>query len=334
MSNDIIIELLDTTPDAAQYEALRQLATAAQSHDDAPPFGDQTWVELSKDTGSTPGVVVGYAWEPSADQGGGRLAGAGVVVIGDSDQSADDPAPHTLELVIDPDFRERGVAQQLVSALSTSAPALQTGAGQRAWAHGGHPGGARLAAKFRWEPVRELWQMRLDNTVELPQRDLPENVTLKSFRPDTDDHAWLAVNAEAFVDHPEQGRLTHDDLQARMAEEWFSAEGFLLAWENSGSAGERLLGFHWTKIQQQPQGQLTGEVYAVGVAPAAQGRSLGAALTVAGIHHLRQQHVDSVILYVDADNTAAAGLYKKLGFSISTVDTQYAPTHETHSHSE
>jgi mycothiol synthase len=328
MSNDVTIDLLEATPSAEQLHALQELAAAAQARDGAPPFGDQTWVELTKESGGPSGVAVSYAWELTPDGSRDRLAGAGVVVLGDSDQTADDAAPHTLEMVVHPQCRERGVARQLCATLSASELAAQSGASHRAWAHGGHPGGPRLAAQFDWSPVRELWQMRLDNSVELPRRELPDGVSLRSFRPGEDDHTWLRVNAEAFVDHPEQGRLTLEDLQARMAEDWFSAEGFLLAWEGGAGGEERLIGFHWTKIHQQPRGQRVGEVYVVGVVPAAQGRALGAALTVAGIEYLRQQGVDSVILYVDADNAAAAGLYKKLGFTISTVDTQYAPAAE------
>ncbi|RJN31674.1 mycothiol synthase [Nesterenkonia natronophila] len=324
MSNDVIIDLLEATPSPEQLHGLQELAAAAQASDGAPPFGDQTWVELGKSDGPS-GVAVGYAWEPTPDGSRGRLVGAGVVVLGDSDQDADDAAPHTLELVVHPQCRERGVARQLGATLSASELAAQSEGHLRAWAHGGHPGGPRLAARFDWSPVRELWQMQLDNSVGLPRRELPNGVSLRSFRPGEDDHTWLRVNAEAFADHPEQGRLTLEDLQARMTEDWFSSEGFLLAWEHGSGGQERLIGFHWTKIHQQPQGKRVGEVYVVGVAPAAQGRALGAALTVAGIEYLRQQGVDSVILYVDADNAAAAGLYKKLGFTISTVDTQYAP---------
>ena len=62
-----------------------------------------------------------------------------------------------------------------------------------------------------------------------------------------------------------------------MAEPWFDPAGFLLA----DRAGE-LLGYHWTKIH--PDG--LGEVYVLGIAPAAQGLGLGNALLVRGLRHL------------------------------------------------
>ena len=46
-----------------------------------------------------------------------------------------------------------------------------------------------------------------------------------------------------------------------------------------------LLGFHWTKVHSAD----LGEVYVVGVDPAAQGRGLGATLTLVGLHHLAER---------------------------------------------
>ena len=63
-----------------------------------------------------------------------------------------------------------------------------------------------------------------------------------------------------------------------MAEPWFDPEGLLIAEEADGT----VLGFHWTKRHDAHQ----GEVYVVGIDPAAQGRGLGRLLTLAGLHHL------------------------------------------------
>lgn len=355
MSFGVQVELVHATPTAEQLSALRALASAAQSADGAPPFGDQTWVELS--SGMDGAVAVAYAWVPedndaarlsraenSARAGSseamkegertgaagtspalGTLVGAGVVVLGDAEESGEAAEPNLLELVVHPDLRERGIGSELAAGLYESLPSPRPAA-HRAWAHGGHQGAPRLARKFGWAPVRELWQMRLENHVELAEAELPVGVQLRSFRPGQDEQAWLKVNAAAFADHPEQGRITMEDLQARMAEEWFSAEGFLMAWDSAQT--ERLLGFHWTKIHTHEDGERLGEVYVVGVAPAAQGQKLGRVLTTAGIDHLRRAGVDAVILYVDAENVAAAELYKKLGFTVAHTDIQYAPSPE------
>lgn len=320
MTEDVRIEQADGAPTAEQVTALRELAAAAQAADGAPPFSEQTLVELDrKDQDQNQAAVsVVFAWAPED-----ALAGAGVVVLGHADEAGEGSEPNVLELVVHPEFRRQGIGTQLGESLTDSVLASHPGSVHRAWAHGGHPGGPPLAAAFDWTPVRELWRMRLENSAEIPPAQLPAGIELRSFRPGQDEEAWLGVNSAAFADHPEQGRLTMADLTARMGEDWFDPEGFFLAWE-TGQQGERLLGFHWTKLHAHQDGSL-GEVYVVGVAPSAQGSGLGAALTAAGIAHLRSRDVDAVILYVDAENTSATELYKKLGFTVWDIDVQYAP---------
>src|SRR5699024_7318045 len=167
-------------------------------------------------------VTLACAWS------GEDLVGAAAVI-----HQHDEAGAHTLtELTVAPEHRRRGIGAQLVNELAASVLAPAPKVSHRAWAHGGHPGGPKLAAAFQWAPVRELWRMRLDNDAQLPAAQLDEAVTLRSFRPGTDEGAWLSANAEAFIDHPEQGQLTMEDLQARMAEDWFDAEGFFLAWSD------------------------------------------------------------------------------------------------------
>jgi len=59
----------------------------------------------------------------------------------------------------------------------------------------------------------------------------------------------------------------------------------------------------------------------LGVDPGAQGRGLGAALTVAGLQHLETLGVDEVELYVESDNAPAVALYTRLGFTHADDDT-------------
>ncbi|MEZ5258337.1 MAG: GNAT family N-acetyltransferase [Ilumatobacteraceae bacterium] len=50
------------------------------------------------------------------------------------------------------------------------------------------------------------------------------------------------------------------------------------------------------------------------------GRGLGRQLTVAGLDHLARRGVPVGMLYVDADNAAATGLYRSLGFTVHRTD--------------
>lgn len=221
------------------------------------------------------------------------------------------------ELVVHPGHRRRGVGEALLSALLGSVDHLQV------WAHGDHPGAGRLAEKLGLVTARALWQLRRGLREELPDIALPEGVRLRPFVVGPDDTELLRVNNAAFAWHPEQGGWGPEQLQARQAEPWFDPEGLLLA---VAVADDRLLGFHWTKVHPAGSDQgpePVGEVYVLGVDPAARGRSLGGALTLAGLHHLRERGLDTVLLYVEADNDAANRVYRDLGFEHWHTDVAY-----------
>jgi mycothiol synthase len=120
--------------------------------------------------------------------------------------------------------------------------------------------------------------------------------------------------------------MSVEQVRSAEAESWFDADGFLLAVD----AEDTLLGFHWTKVHAggaagDTEGVPMGEVYVVGVDPAAQGGGLGRALTVAGLRYLAgSRGVDRVMLYVEADNAPAIAVYRRLGFSTWDTDVQYA----------
>ncbi|WP_405018772.1 mycothiol synthase [Kitasatospora sp. NBC_00070] len=217
----------------------------------------------------------------------------------------------TVELTVHPDLRRLGLGRQLLDATLAEADAGTVDF----WAHGGHPGAARLAAEYGAELIRELRQMRRPADEQLAEPVLPEGVTVRTFRPGQDDAAWLRLNALAFSHHPEQGSWTEQDLAERLAEPWFDPAGLFLAWR-----GEQLVGSHWTKVH--PDG--LGEVYVVAVDPAEQGNGLGRALTATGLRHLAEDRkVPAVLLYVDADNPAAVRVYERLGFTVHEVDLMY-----------
>jgi len=229
-----------------------------------------------------------------------------------------------LALVVHPQARERGVgggllADALASYDVTTAPrtpdeAAVAPAPVTAWSHGNHAGAAALAARSGFDRVRDLWVMRRPMSMLLPAASTGSDVRVRSYR-DGDRDELLRVNAAAFASHPEQGAMDEDDLARRMAEPWFSAAGLLVA-ESRTEPGS-LLGFHWTKQHSAA----LGEVYVVGVDPAAQGRGLGRLLTLAGLHHLTGLGVSEVLLYVESDNTPAVRTYAALGFTHAAADT-------------
>lgn len=220
------------------------------------------------------------------------------------------------QLVVDPRHRDNGLGTQLLHSLITDAGSRDL----RVWAHGDHRAARGLADRLSFLRMRELRQLRAILTDPVPAPTPAPGVTLRTFHVGEDEGAWLAVNAAAFRDHPEQGALTATDLAQRMAQPWFDPDGFFLA-ERDG----QLVGFHWTKVHppSTTDRDPIGEVYGLGVHPDAQGLGLGKTLTMAGLHSLQRRGLREVMLYVESDNAAALALYQRLGFAHVSSDVMY-----------
>ena len=292
----VTVEAITELP-GTDVEAVRRLVAEAAEHDGVTPLNEHTMLHLAGRHGDERHLL--------ARAGDGTVAGYAHL---DDDGSA--------EVVVAPVARRQGMGTALVREL------VATGRPVRVWAHGKVPGVAEFADRLGFEAVRELFVLRRDagSTPPLAELAWPEGFAVRTFKPGQDDEAWLALNARAFADHPEQGRWTQDDLTERLAQPWFDPDGFFLAID---TAADRPAGFHWTKVHPGPPPH--GEVYVVGVDPAYQGTKLGKLLTIVGVRHLHDAGLDSVILYVDGSNTAARTMYERLGFTEASVDVQFQP---------
>ncbi|RWZ64478.1 mycothiol synthase [Labedella populi] len=274
-------------------EDVRTLERRAQSVDGQPPFNDQA--RLDARSGSRTFIA---AIAPSDEDDSETMIGAAILGQGE------------LEFTIDPEWRSYGYGDAAITALVGSAPPNLS-----AWAHGDHPAASALASRHGFDRVRTLLQLRmpLDGRIRstAPRRS---DVVITPFVPGHDEADWVALNALAFATHPEQGRLTIDDVLAREREPWFDAEDLLLARDDNGD----LVGSIWLKVDGG-----VGEVYAVGVHPDHAGRGLGRTLMEAGLDRLERSGVETAALYVEADNERATRLYRSLGFADHTVDVQY-----------
>lgn len=296
------------TLSADEVAAAISVADAAAAHDGTPPLSEQSLLAVRHGVERTHLL----AYEDRALVGYAQL-----------DRTAK-PAP-TGELVVAPTARRHGVGGALAAALLAAADGPLS-----VWAHGDQPGAAALARQHGLARTRSLWQLRrpLDRPLDDPV--LPTEVSIRSFVVGQDEPAWLRVNARAFADHPEQGRWTLADLQQREGERWFDPVGFLLAVRKGD---DTLLGFHWTKVPgavQRAGGADSddapiGEVYVIGVDPElGRGLHLGTALMLAGLRHLRDRGVRTVLLYVDGSNARALSIYVRLGFTRHSVDVTFA----------
>ncbi|WIY04801.1 mycothiol synthase [Amycolatopsis mongoliensis] len=234
------------------------------------------------------------------------------------DTTGDSFGHQVAELFVHPAHRNRGYGAKLLQALDERAAV-----GFRVWAHGDHPAAQQLAVRTGLERKRELLILHTDvKDADWPEPRLRDGVSLRTFVPGQDEDAVVRVNARAFDWHPEQGALTADDIRADERRPWFDADGFFLA-EQDGE----VIGFHWTKVHEATPGRFdgerVGEVYVVGVDPAAQGGGLGRALTLAGLRYLASRGLRQIILYVEGDNAPALAVYTKLGFTRHEADVQY-----------
>jgi mycothiol synthase len=135
--------------------------------------------------------------------------------------------------------------------------------------------------------------------------------TIRTFNPSEDKDLWLALNNKIFLNHPDQGNWALQDLENRMAENWFDPEGFFLAVK-----GDEIVGFVWTKIHQDFVNQEpVGELYVVGVDPDHAHQGIGRAVSVTAINYLITKGLKRSMLYVDADNEKGLALYTSLGFN-------------------
>ena len=292
-----------TALSADDQAAIRALVAAAAAADGVAPVGDQVLRELPLERtrhllAHDSGELVGYL----------------------------NLAPDMAEAVVAVPARRRGIGSDLIrTGLAAGGPDI------RIWAHGNVDGARATAAALGLTAVRELWQMRRSLSALPPLPDAP-GVRLTTYPGPEVDAELLRVNNAAFHWHPEQGGWTQAEVDERRGESWFDPAGVFLAYDAAADAStkeagadDHLLGFHWTKIHP---GSGLGEVYVVGVGPDAQGRGLGALLTLAGLHYLadRLGTAGTVLLYVEADNTAAVKTYRRLGFEVYSADVAYAET--------
>jgi mycothiol synthase len=230
----------------------------------------------------------------------------------------------TLEAVVLPHLDGSGLDDSLLDTLVDSALAefVQSGGGPLRWwvNHASDTDDMRAAARG-FSTERDLIQLRC--ALPLPARPVRPSgratvsVTTRAFRVGQDEAGWLLQNNRAFDGHPEQGRWDLATLETREAEAWFDPQGFRVL-EVDG----RIAGSCWTKVHSSAT-SAEGEIYVIGVDPDFHGRGWGRALTEDGFAWLASQGVRSGMLYVDAANLAAVGLYTSMGMTTDHVDRSY-----------
>ena len=297
MSDSLRLSVPDLA-DPEQSTGFFRVADAAIDVDGYDPFNEQARLDVQSGR-RTP--IVATVWSEAEHT---RPIGAAIVGRGE------------LDLVIDPLFRGKGYGSVALRGLLATARGNLT-----AWSHGDHPAARVLADHHGFLPVRRLLQLRsgvlksvADGAGASGTRP-HDGVTIAPFR-DGDEAEWVELNARIFESHPEQGRLTVDDLRARQAEPWYEAGDFLVARDAHG----RIVGYDWVKAEPDAA---DGEIYVLGVDPVHAGKGTGKALLLAGLERLAQRGRTTATVSVEGDDPSAVRLYHQLGFTEHTVDVQY-----------
>ncbi len=298
--------------DASAMRAARALMARAEEHDGLSPVSDQAMLAVAQGQ-RTLLIFAEPGTDGITDDGidADGIVAAGIVGDGEVD------------LVVRPDARGRGIGGAALELLLAEAPGELL-----AWAHGENPAAEALLAHAGFAPVRLLFRMALD-PARLPAdgRDPlglrpPEGFTLRVFRSGNaaDVDAWVAVNAAAFATHPEQGRMTADDVRLVTEEPWFDPDDLFLLAGPSGA----LAGSTWVKtIAGEPGEAPECELYAVGVHPEYAGHGLGRFLLDVTLARMAEHRPNRVTLYVDGDNERAVELYRRAGFTVDSRSRQW-----------
>ena len=214
----------------------------------------------------------------------------------------------------------------------------------RLWAHGDHPGAAHLAESFGMTRTRALWQLRRSLFAPLPPADLPDRRHRadvparpgrrgvgRAQRPclrrppgagvvgprgpaPTDGRGLvrppglLPGRARRRRRHP-AGRLPLDQGPRRRATRTQPSTTSTTTRRRAPRPSPRPRHRLPTRTATRRSARSTSSAST----PTERGNGLGRALTVAGLAHLRALGLPEVMLYVDADNSAALRLYEGLG---------------------
>lgn len=287
--------------------SVSELLDAAARADGRRPLSDHLYLDLVN--GGLEGFTGFLASEPGHDH---PVAYA---------QISRGNAEHAFELVIHPHHRYEmaTIGPELIDA-ALDVIAADGGGSVNWWVFEPTSAHRSLADAAHMTQGRTLYQMRR----HLPT-DIPVTIETRSFVPGDDDEAWLRVNNRAFADHGEQGGWTIETFCQRQQEPWFDPEGFRVLDASDESGNRRMAGFCWTKVHPttSPGDYELGEIYVIAVDPDFHGRGFGAQLTLAGLEHLSARDIATGMLYVDANNSTAVGLYERLGFKIHSRNAAF-----------
>lgn len=145
---------------------------------------------------------------------------------------------------------------------------------------------------------------------------LPHRVRLPRLLNPADAPAYQALRLQALRDAPEAFTSSFEEEHLRpllVAEQRLAPASSTRFWGVFDDAG-LLLGMVGLERERRVKNEHKGTVVAMCVAPAAQGRGVGAALLAALLDHARETGLTQLALTVTEGNITALRLYQRAGF--------------------
>ena len=253
----------------------------------------------------------------------GRIAGdpGGTLVAIEHDIIVGYCTPRHDDLTVHPDHRRRGHGRRLVAA----ALELERSRGLSHLVLYG-PADKEPAAGFiealGFMYQSSMWMFELAPSVEVPAPAFPEDVVVRTFRPESDLATFVELANASFHDHPTPLTFTEQAVNHVHAMPDFDPAGILFA--SPRDEPDRPIA--WTKVEHEltEAGVRRGYIPFIGVLPEWRGRGLGRELLRWGIAYVRAAGAETIELSVEAANDRALGLYRRTGFTPEVEWPHYA----------
>jgi mycothiol synthase len=267
---------------------------------------DRHLLVLSTD-GPGPDEVVGYAHVGPAPDGPGN----------------------SVEVLVHPSFRGRGIGRLLLRSARRESPGEQF----RLIAPQPTPAACALARSLGLTTVRPRHHMVLRLSPVRPARLPADRIRVRAFDPEHDEPGWQALYARIIRARPQVVPWTIPELNRRKLDSWFDPDGLFVAEGDSVGGGTVLLGFAWATVHQdgRPQSNrndtepVIGHLHLGEVVPSTDASVIHEALAHTAVRWLDVRGVTTVITSTEDRSDGATAVLRRIGFRDHHTDTVFSP---------
>jgi len=214
-------------------------------------------------------------------------------------------------ILVHPDFRQRGIGTALLKRIIDRAHQLEVGAIQ-IYANARHTDASAFLHAHGFVPLGAYTELRLSQGVRLPPVIWPYGYTLRTYAEVQDLSILTQAMNLAYI--PLWG---HQEVSEQELSSWlpdFNPQGIFLVFSEKG----RVIGISRTEPspeRSQVNGEATGYIDAPGIVPQHRRLDLYRALVLTGIRWLRDQGQVLVEMESWGDKLEVLKMYRELGFT-------------------